>query len=168
MPYNISSAAPTLEAGLRSDPYLNTAGALRVSDTGAIAAGAAAIGIVQPGYVAGTNPITGASGNVANASAVATLAGTAGKTTYISGFAVTSTGATAASVVLVTVAGTISGSLIYVYASVAGATSGNAQLILNFALPIPASAANTAITVTLPALGAGNTNAAVVARGFQA
>jgi hypothetical protein len=38
---------------------------------------------------------------------------------------------------------------------------------VNFNPPIPAASVNTAIVVTLPSLGAGNTNAAVVTHGFQ-
>jgi hypothetical protein len=33
-------------------------------------------------------------------------------------------------------------------------------------IPVPATAVNTAIVVTVPSLGAGNTNAAVTAFGF--
>ena len=33
--------------------------------------------------------------------------------------------------------------------------------------PLPASAVNTAIVLTLPALGLGNTNAAAVAHGYS-
>lgn len=112
--------------------------------------------------------ITASSGNVANASAVATLAGAAGKTTYITGFEITAGGATAGALVLATVTGLINGTATYVYAVATGAATGSPPLIVEFPAPIPASAVNTAIVVTLPALGAGNTNAAVVAHGFQA
>lgn len=112
--------------------------------------------------------ITASSGNVANASAVATLAGAAGKTTYITGFEITAGGATAGALVLATITGLINGTATYVYAVATGAATGSPPLIVEFSAPIPASAVNTAIVVTLPALGAGNTNAAVVAHGFQA
>lgn len=111
--------------------------------------------------------ITAASGNVANGSAAATLAAAAAKTTYITGFTVTATGATLGLPVLVTVTGTITGTLTYVFAAIAGVLLISQPLIVNFPTPVPASAVNTAIVVTLPALGAGNTNAAVVATGFQ-
>jgi hypothetical protein len=111
--------------------------------------------------------ITASSGNVANASAVATLAAAAGKTTYISGFEITSGGATAASLVAATVAGLTGGTATYTYGCVAGATVANSPLQVTFYPPLPASAVNTAIVVTLPALGAGNTNATVVAHGYQ-
>lgn len=116
----------------------------------------------------GATRIRGASGNVANASAVATLAaGGASVTTYITGFEVTAAGATAGAVVNVTVTGTTGGTLTYVYAIPTGATVAAAPLVVEFPDPIPASAVNTAIAVTLPALGAGNTHAAVVAHGYQ-
>lgn len=118
-------------------------------------------------YPYGSTAIAAASGNVANAAAVATLAAVAGKTTYITGFEITASGATAALVVSVTVVGTITGTLTYTYAAVAGAALINTPLVVQFPTPIPASATNTTIVVTLPALGAGNTNATVVAHGYQ-
>jgi hypothetical protein len=118
-------------------------------------------------YPAGAVPITAASGNVAAASAVATLAAAAGKTTYITGFAVTGTGATAAAAVSVTVAGVVTGTMTYTYAAVAGVAVENTPLIVSFPEPIPASALNTAIVVTCPSLGSGNTNNTVNAYGFQ-
>lgn len=124
--------------------------------------------VTDSGAQTGITAVVGASGNVAAASAVATLAGAAGKTTYITGFEVTGSGATAAAVVLVTVTGLIGGATAtYVLAVVAGATLGNTPLIVQFPKPIPASAENTAIVVTVPTLGAGNTNSAVVAHGYQ-
>jgi hypothetical protein len=47
------------------------------------------------------------------------------------------------------------GTLTYTYVSVAGVTLGNTPLVVDFAPCLPASALNTAILVTLPALGAG-------------
>lgn len=128
--------------------------------TAAAVAGAAA-------YPVGATPITSSSGNVANASAVATLAAAAGKTTYITALQITSGGSTAAALVLATLVGLLGGTATYVYATVAGATAKNPDLIIVFDIPLPASAVNTAIVLTLPALGAGNTNAAVSAQGFQ-
>lgn len=111
--------------------------------------------------------LSAASGNVANASAVATLAGAASKTTYITGFVVTASGATAALVVNGTVTGLIGGTMTFTFAFPAGATVGATPLIVTLSRPIPASATNTSIVVTLPAGGAGNTNAAVTAFGFR-
>lgn len=122
----------------------------------------------QAGYPAGSTPVSAASGVVANAAAVATLASAAGLTTYCSGFEITGGGATAAALVAATVAGLIGGTATYTVGVVAGATAPNAPLLVTFNPPIPASAVNTAIVVTVPALGAGNTNSAVVAHGFRA
>lgn len=121
----------------------------------------------SPPYPSGATAITAASGNVANAAAVATLAAAAAKTTYITGFEVTGTGATAGLAVSVTVTGTITGTLTYTAAAAAGVLVANSPLIVEYPVAIPASAVNTAIVVTLPALGAGNTNATVVAHGYQ-
>lgn len=118
-------------------------------------------------YPDGATPATASSGNVANAVATATLAGTTGVTTYITGFDVTSAGATAASVVTLTVTGTISIDLAYTVVCVAGATTPNAPLSIRFPMAVPAINPNTAIAVSLPALGTGNTNATVVAYGYQ-
>lgn len=120
-----------------------------------------------PPYPSGATPITGDSGNQANASAVATLAGVSSKTTYITGFEVTAAGATSAKVATVVVAGTVTGSKNYTFVFPAGATVSATPLVVQFATPIPASATNTAITVTLQAAGTGGTNATVSAEGFQ-
>ncbi len=112
-------------------------------------------------------PISGSSGDVANASAVATLAAAAGKTTYITGFEITGSGATAALPVVVTVAGVIGGTMTFIYSAAAGALVGNQPLVIEFPEPVPASAVNTAIVVTCPALGTGNLHSAVVAHGYQ-
>jgi hypothetical protein len=63
-----------------------------------------------------------------------------------------------------TVAGTIGGTMSY---TVVAPTGAGTPLIVEFNPPIPASAVNTAIVVTLPALGAGNTHATCVAHGYQ-
>lgn len=120
-----------------------------------------------PAYPSGATAITAASGNVANATAAATLAAVAGKTTHITGFEVTGSGATSGSVVTVTVTGTITGTLSYTVAAIAGVLLINTPLIVEFPVAIPASATNTPIVVSMPALGAGNTNATVVAHGYQ-
>jgi hypothetical protein len=117
-------------------------------------------------YVKTPAVTSNSSGNVAAASAVATLAGVAGKTTYISGFEITSAGATAAAVVSATLTGLLGGTATYTYTCNAGATTANPSLQVTFTPPLPASAANTAIVLTLPSLGAGNTNATVTAHGF--
>jgi len=113
-------------------------------------------------YPSGATPIT-SSATGTTAATVATLAGASSKTTYICGFTITAD-ATAALAGAATVAGTISGSLNYIQ-SVGSATA--AQLLTqSFVPPIPASATNTAITVTSAAAGTGG-NTAVTAWGYQ-
>lgn len=118
-------------------------------------------------YPAAATPITNSSGNVANSNAVATLAAAVGKTTYITGFEITAGGATTGALVTVTVVGPVTGTMSYTFAAPTGATVGAEPLIVEFPVAIPASATNTAIVVTLPALGSGNTNATAVAHGYQ-
>lgn len=120
-----------------------------------------------PGLPVGATPIEAQSGNVANAAAVATLAAVAGKTTYIHGFQITAAGATAGLPVVVTVAGLLGGTQSFIFTFPAGALVGATPLNINFGRPLPASAVNTPIVVTCPAGGAGNTNAAATAQGFQ-
>jgi hypothetical protein len=117
-----------------------------------------------PGSVA--VPQAASSGNVAAAVATATLAASGGQTTYITGFEVTASGATAASVVLLTIANTKGGTMTYVFTAPAGVTTAATPLIVEFPYPIPANSVSTTIVVSLPSLGSGNTNAAVVAHGF--
>lgn len=123
---------------------------------------------LQVAHVATDGVITAASGNVANASAVATLAaGGASKTTYITGFQCTSSGATVGAAVNATVAGVVTGTMTYTFVFPVGVAVAATPLNVSFPNPIPASALNTAITVTLPAGGTGNTNAACNAQGYQ-
>lgn len=146
-----------------SGPYVISSAGVVTLMGGAVAAAAG-----LAGYPAGSTPVTSSSGNVANASAAATLAGAAGLTTYLAGFVITGGGATAASLVDVTVTGLLGGTATHTLGVVAGATLPNAALIARFVPPIPASGLNTAIVVTVPALGAGNTKSTVMAHGFRA
>lgn len=118
------------------------------------------------GIPSGATMTTSSSGNVANASAVATLTGASGKTTYLTGFQVTGSGATAASIKSVTVTGLLGGTATYNITVPAGATAAVNPLIVSFYPAIPSSTTNTNIVVTAAAFGAGNTNAAVSAQGF--
>jgi len=111
--------------------------------------------------------ITASSGTVAAGAAAATLPAIQGRNTYICGFAITSGGSTGALVVAPTVTGVIGGPLTFAYASVAGATLGNAPLVVPITPCMPSTTVNTPITVTVPSLGAGNTNTTVNAWGFQ-
>lgn len=111
--------------------------------------------------------ITASSGNVAAAPATATLAAAVGKVTYLCGMMVTSAGSTAAAVVNGTITNIIGGTMSFTYTSAAGATLANAPLVVPFNPCLPAATPNTTIAVSLPSLGAGNTNASVSAWGYQ-
>lgn len=124
---------------------------------------------VVPGapYPANATPIIAGSGVVAAAAAVATLDSDAAKTTYIAGLLIAGGGATAAALVDVTIAGLLAGTVTFVHGAVAGVTAKNPDVFLRFDPPLPASALGTAIVVTCPSLGAGNTKNSVTAWGFK-
>jgi hypothetical protein len=109
--------------------------------------------------------IGGASGNVANASAVATLTATTGKRTWICGFSVQAMGATAGAAVALAITG-LGGTFTYTYLAPTGVTV-NAPIAVPFSPCLPALSLSTNVVVTLPALGAGNTNASVSAWGYN-
>lgn len=106
------------------------------------------------------------SGVVANAIATASLAAQSDATLYLSGVQVTGAGATSAATVTLTLTGLKGGTLSYVVNVPAGANAAAPNLLLSFYPALPASAANSAITASLPAFGAGNTAASVNLQGF--
>lgn len=120
------------------------------------------------------NTCTPVAGNAAGAAQInaASLAAAANRTNYIEGFDVTGGGATAAGVIEATVTGLQAGTLKFELPIAAGATAPafsnpTGMFSVRFPSPLPASGLNTAITVTVPSFGAGNTNASVNAYGFQ-
>lgn len=130
--------------------------------------GAGNIQSVAAGTVVGSTSIAASSGNVAAATATATLTGAASQTTYITGFQINGSGATAASVVNATITGLVGGAtLTYPVSVTAGAILTNQPVTVSFYPPLPASAANTSIVISCPSLGAGNTNNAVNAQGYR-
>lgn len=106
------------------------------------------------------------SGNVAAAVAAATIPAVAGKLACLAGIDVTAAGATAAAVVTLTITGVKGGPLNFTYTAPAGATLPCPNLQATFDPPLEASSNNVQIVVSLPSLGAGNTNATVNARGL--
>lgn len=104
-----------------------------------------------------------ASATGTTAAVAATLTGAAGKTTYICGFNI-GADATAAVSGTATVAGTISGTMNFLQEAGAGAAV--AVTSQTFSPCIPASATNTAITVTSIAAGTGGATS-VSAWGYQ-
>ena len=118
---------------------------------------------LNPSVIVGNyTPSITSSGNVAAAVATCTVPANATKLVYLEGFDITSSGSTAAAVVTVTVTGS-GATQSYTYSSVAGVAAPNAVLSVRFPTPIPTSAVNTAFVISMPSLGAGNTNATIVA-----
>lgn len=109
------------------------------------------------------SPVNSSATGDATHSAVATLPGVANKTTYISGFTMTTTAPASAVNGVATIAGLLGGTMYY---QVQESTAQGFQLTIIFAQPIPASAQNTAIYVTIPAIAGGGLTA-VAAYGFQ-
>jgi hypothetical protein len=95
-----------------------------------------------------------------------TLNSAAGVTLYLSGILVTGLGATAAAQITVAITGLASALTLY-YPVPAGATVSGPVLFVPFSSPLPASAANTNIVVTVASFGAGNTAAGASAWGFR-
>ncbi len=122
-------------------------------------------------------PQAGIASGAAQSNAAA-LTATTGRTQYITGFDISGSGATAASVIEVTVTGlatSAGGTLKYEVPILAGVTApafgssttnGPSLYSVRFPVPLPASATNTAITVTCPSFGSGNTNASVCVYGY--
>ena len=117
--------------------------------------------LIVTSEVSAVNSVAAFSANEANAIATASLPAVAGQTNSLAGFIITGIGATAAGVVLASISGLVGGTLEIPVAVPAGVNLGITPIVVNFTQPLPASAADIAITITLPALGAGNTNAAV-------
>lgn len=115
----------------------------------------------------GEESVSNSSGNVAAASAVATIAAVPGKINYCSGIDFTSAGATGAATVVATLTGLAGGTRSYIVVAVAGAGLANQPLIVAFNPPLAASGPNTAITFTVGSLGAGNLNAVANIQGFR-
>ena len=112
-----------------------------------------------------TTPVGNSATAVAAAQCVATLPAVAGKTTYIMGFVLTA-GAPAGAVVgvaTVTGLGIAGGTLNFQFVET---PNFGGELVIEFPFPIPASAANTPIVVTIPAITSGAVTA-VSAWGFQ-
>lgn len=119
------------------------------------------------GYPAGAVKVANSAAGTTAATA-ATLPGTFSYLTYINGFEVTEVNPTAAATITVTVAGLLGGSWTYTIQTLATAatTPNPPPLVVELPEPFPASAVNTAITVTASAAGAGGI-ANVTAHGFQ-
>lgn len=121
--------------------------------------GGASTGTAYPNF--STPVVASASGTTI--APTATLPGVAGKTTFMCGFAATSYGTNNTNG-FVQINGIIGGNTMY-FAYVIPAT-GQGQLVVPFRPCLPANAANTAITIQIPAAGAGGSST-VNAWGYQ-
>lgn len=115
----------------------------------------------------GATMVNAAANSVAAAAIAPSLPAVVGKTNYLANVEITAGGATAGSIVTVTITGLLGGTATYFFAVPTGAAVGATPLILDFNPPIPASAVNTAITVNVPSLGAGNVASACAIHGFN-
>jgi hypothetical protein len=96
---------------------------------------------------------------------VAELPAVALKRNYLSGFSITGGGATAASVITAVITGTVATWNIDIPVPT-GVDLGIEPIIVTLASPIPASAVNTAIVLTVPSFGSGNTVASCAVWGY--
>jgi hypothetical protein len=103
---------------------------------------------------------------VSAAAATATLASAAGRTAYLSGFSVSGLGATAAAMATITITGLLGGTINFAYPVPAGVGVAGPPMSVPFVPPMPASAVNTNIVITVASFGSGNTGAAVMAQGY--
>jgi len=110
--------------------------------------------------------VTGTSGNVAAATATASLPAVAAKNNFITGLDFTFSGATAGSVVVATLTGLISGTVSYIISVPVGILIAGIPLSIRFNPAVPASVVNTAITFSCGSLGTGNTNACANIFGY--
>lgn len=147
-----------LDAGVKSEPG-KTALITVLPDGRLCVAG------VAP-YPASAQPVAASSGNLSNAEAIATLPGAPNLLTYITSFQCTSTGSDIVLGVTITVAGVVGGTQSYAFNTGDNKIAGD-QMIIPYSYPLPASAENTPIVVSMPANGVGNTHASCSAQGFQ-
>jgi len=121
---------------------------------------------LSPVVTSPSTSVQASSGNVAAGTAAAALPSVTGKTNYLAGFQINAGGATAGACVSATITGLLGGTATYAYCSVTGAGLPSPPLVVSFNPPIPASAVTTAITLSVPSLGAGNTNTSANVQGF--
>jgi len=110
------------------------------------------------------------SGNLSNNNAVATIPAVVDQYAVLTGFTIAGGGATAGGLVDMTITGTAGSATLHFEIPVAtGITApivaSQGQITVTFQNEIQASAKNTAIVGTLPALGTGNTNASLTLMG---
>ena len=108
------------------------------------------------------------SGTSITAQALApSLAAQPGLMNYVCGFSITGGGATSAAIILPTLTGVNGGTMTFTVGVVAGVTLGNPPLNVSFYPCQPASALNTAITLSVPTYGTGNVSSNASIWGYR-
>ena len=159
--------SPLNGQGLAIDLVLNGAsvpGLKRGYGSEALTGGATDVGHHQG--VAMIPASAGAVATVAAAVATAVMAAVAAKKNYLAGFSISGGGATAGSLIKATITGLAIGTMGIDIAVPAGVTLAIAPIFVALPIPIPASAVNTPITLTVPSLGAGNTDCTIAIWGY--
>lgn len=140
---------PVTRDGVKLIPNTDGTFSLATSQGNSVSSSA----VVPVSIAAAATPIIKSATGIAGAAVSVTLPAVANKTTYITGFTVTTTAPTTASNLTCTVSGLAGdGTLNY---NIYEAASSGSTLSINFPEPVPASAANTAIVVAVPALATG-------------
>lgn len=165
----VSSTPPVVTAAQTDALSLTSFNGLRVSCETLAGADCdwSTTGTVALAYPAATTIAGGSSGNVANASAVATMAAVSGKTNYVCDIQVTGAGSTAGAAVSVTLTGLAEGTKTFTFTAPVGVLVAAYPINLSFPACKAASAVNTAITLTVPATGSGNTNTTANIGGYN-
>jgi hypothetical protein len=136
---------------------------------------APSLGVRSAELVAGQAPVASpgigltpqnSSNSAANAQFTLTFAAVANRTNFVTGFEVTYGGATAATSVVVTLSGVVGGTQSWLVAVPAVPASGVNSFVVEFTYPLQAAGPNTAMVLTVPAAGAGNTNATASMHGY--
>jgi len=144
-----------------------TSGVNGTLDVTVVDAAGSAGGLSVNPYPAGAVPQTATSYQVANTAASASIPGTAGKTSYLTNALITAAGSTAGAAVQGSITGINPTPIAFVFVFPTGVLVGAQPLELTFDPPLQATGLNTAIVVSLPAGGSGNTAACVSVTGFQ-
>jgi hypothetical protein len=113
------------------------------------------------------SPVFSSSNNVTTSATMAcTLSSSGDAIWYVSGFEIAFGGATAGSIVAATLAGVLGGTITYPIAVPGSATSGGI-LAIEFNPALAGVDLTTAITLSVPAFGAGNTRAGASLHGYK-
>jgi hypothetical protein len=111
--------------------------------------------------------LVASSGNVIAATATASLAAAPGLMNYVCSFSITGSGATTAVIVQPTITGLNGGTLTFTVGVIAGVLLNQPPLDIRFTPCQPATALNTAITLSVPSFGSGNTNVTANIFGYR-